>query len=1798
MKQRKLVSSLSKKYKSNAQLYALLLFLFPSFVWAAPKAGFSVAQPKGCAPLVVDFVDQSDSTVVKWDWDFGNGNKSTLKSPSAIYAHPGLYSIRLIVEDALGRKDTLIRSQMIEVFKSPVADFSSSVSSVCEKTLFPVVHQVKLGSAGIKSFTWDMGNGTTYFKEKIAHAYPFAGVYSITLMVEDSNACVSHIRKDQFVEVFANPKVDIIVDKPLACGIGNVFNFSPVTAASNLSVFSWHFGNGDSSNQQKPAYTYKQLGSYEVSLRVVDNKGCFALVKKPAMVNVLQLKADYSASDTKVCEKTTVSFTNKTSPLRSDISYAWAFGDGSSTVVPNPQKSYANAGLYSVRLIAFIAGTNCRDTFVASKKVEVVKPDPIVPVISDSVFCQLPKRVFFSPSMTTSSAMWSFTGSPYDTSSKPVTSFLYEKQGSFSVAYSFKDLKGCEIKGVINNAVQVRPVPLSIKGELKGCIPFTETFEAVVGAGHDVKSYSWYKDGVKISSKKSVSITFDQAGEGMLTLEVETKAGCHAIVSADYAFGEKTNPDFEPKEKEICFTKVIRFVNKTDTSSRVSVTDKKWIIENKTLGSWDAEHKFTQFQNQKVTLITYNYGCPDTITKEFNLEGSEEILQGPVAQIGLHYDTCARVLKIDNKAESYTSFRWTINGVSDTATQGFVFDLEDSSQVFNIKLWATNANNLCPDDSLTRKVVTVPKLYPSWNMDTLNCSPAVIQFTNTSNAIPTDIYRWYVNGSEVIPSQNDPFEVVSALVNMDYKKGAPGDFNPIFRFGNSGNYKIQLMSDRFNCLDTLEKNIYIKGPEIDVTFEQMSACLPLEIKLIDKLYAPGKKAYWLMGNGDTVHMQAAHMMYTYYNAPENGIFTLRYLEFDADNCLSWRAFELPVTGPSIQIAAVSADFCDKTVIKFNAQVKNVSASAILAYEWSMGDGVSINQKAFDYPYKSDGTYDVTLKVTLNNVCMATVSKKVDYKASQLKAIVSSDTNGAFCPPLLVGFSHQSIRRPNYPITSFHWDFGDGTQSVLEAPQKTYIRPGKFSVRLIVNDALGCSDTAWVPDMIFLKGPLGTFSFDKDMGCEPLPIQFTSKTNSPYNKLIWDLGDGNLHSDTLPKHVYAKPGVYTPMLILEDTMGCRFTLPQQKSITVFAKPKALYTADGFCLGDSTRFLNYSSITHGSIQNLHWNIGQSHKLIHNNPSVLFTERGQYMSSLEVISDKGCRDTLSQPILIRGITPKIQLKEKQYCVGDTLKIENLSTADGQLTYFRWELPNGQQMEGKNLHYVPSKKGYTNWKLYMQDDLGCDTLIPFNNFALIGDTLPSMSPQMLSVSVEDDFTVQIKHARSEEIDFHQYKLYRKSGQGPQLIHKTEDRNTTQIFEKGLNTLSNVYCYTLAEENLCGKQQKPDTLHYHCTIDISGQADTNKAEVKWNAYDGWKEVNRYDLYRMLEGETSYSYIAQLPGNTLQFTDTAIFCRNKHYYRVKAYDKNSSEFSWSDTCIVEPIYVNTVPTPRFEVSSIFQNQSVELLWKEPKDSRNKILYYEIERSDKNNLHFRHLQTIETNTTIGLIETKDEKNTQVQQNNYYYKLRAIDQCHDKSEWSEETRPILLTAVMNKEYKPELKWTDYLSWQEGIAYYQIEQRLADGAFHPVGRTKDGKQTQFIHHEVQYTCLDKYEYRVIAIKNTNTNQPNELTQPDRTHYSISNYAEVEVESKLYAPNAFSPNNDGLNDTYQAKGIFIKSFTLQIYNRWGEKLYETTDCMAEWDGYYEGSVVQDGVYVVKIKAIGVDNKLHTFDSDLTIIK
>jgi PKD repeat protein len=146
-----------------------------------PVAAFSGSPTSGCAPLTVNFTDQSTGDITSWDWNFGDGTAhSAAQNPSHQYANPGDFTVTLAVTGP-GGSDSEVKTNYIHVEGAPVAAFYGDPTSGTVP-LTVSFHDQSTGT--VTSWDWNFGDGTSHSSaQNPTHQYSSAGLYTVTLTV-------------------------------------------------------------------------------------------------------------------------------------------------------------------------------------------------------------------------------------------------------------------------------------------------------------------------------------------------------------------------------------------------------------------------------------------------------------------------------------------------------------------------------------------------------------------------------------------------------------------------------------------------------------------------------------------------------------------------------------------------------------------------------------------------------------------------------------------------------------------------------------------------------------------------------------------------------------------------------------------------------------------------------------------------------------------------------------------------------------------------------------------------------------------------------------------------------------------------------------------------------------------------------------------------------------------------------------------------------------------------------------------------------------------------------------------------------------------------------------------------------------------------------------------------------------------------------------------------------------------------------------------------------------------------------
>jgi gliding motility-associated-like protein len=180
---------------------------------------------------------------------------------------------------------------------------------------------------------------------------------------------------------------------------------------------------------------------------------------------------------------------------------------------------------------------------------------------------------------------------------------------------------------------------------------------------------------------------------------------------------------------------------------------------------------------------------------------------------------------------------------------------------------------------------------------------------------------------------------------------------------------------------------------------------------------------------------------------------------------------------------------------------------------------------------------------------------------------------------------------------------------------------------------------------------------------------------------------------------------------------------------------------------------------------------------------------------------------------------------------------------------------------------------------------------------------------------------------------------------------------------------------------------------------------------------------------------------------------------------------------------------------------------------------------------------------------------------------------------------LTGTNQSNQNFALNWTPYQGYGSGILEYQLEIMDENGVLvgAPIGLGPNA--TSYLDPITQNRQIS--QYRIVALSNDSI--------PLR---SFSNIIKVDIPLQLFIPNSFTPNNDGLNDTFQAKGLFIDQYSMEIYNQWGELVFHTAELEQGWDGVYKGTLSPEDTYVYRIQATDTKGRVSVKNGTLHLLR
>ena len=1551
---------------------------------------------------------------------------------------------------------------------------------------------------------------------------------------------------------------------------------------------------------------------------------------------------------TQVCAPGSLDFTNSSTDVSPTTTFTWDFGDGTGpqvydytnagqdvthTYMPGTVNCVTQVTLTAENYCNTIQGGNSTATF---NPIRIWDIDDAAINASDVLLCYPDTTVtlqnvtnrncFAQGNIAQRYEWWNFGdywGNGYDSivgwvAWPPALPYTMEYPGIGSYDVMMVDSSYCGLDtAYITIQIVAPPFAALTSSQDTICEGETITFNNLSGGG--ANSYFWnYGDGSgwNPSAGGSVNHTYNNSGDYTIQVVANINGGtaaCTDTASLDIHVLPSPLANFTFDNNNGCDS---MYVNFGDASSVDAIN---W--------SWDFDNG--QTDNTSTPPIQFfgspgNYDVQLTVGNANNCSNSTNqvftVYQSPVPAFTPN-SVCVNEMAsfIDNSTfapgDPIISWDWDF-GDGDTSTTQHPFHMYTAAGFYDMVL-TVNTAFCTATDTVQINVENVPTA--AFTADsTSGCADLFVNFSNTSSANAVNYFWNFGDGDTsvavspshlflnsygvdttytvtliaqtafgcsdtttlpitVYPNPSASFtddavlDCAPLIVNFtntstggnsylwDFGDGTPVDtsMNPVHTYQNltqfiDNDLLTLIVTNASGCTDTVQKNIVVyPEPQFGFSVNPDSGCSPLMVTFPSVIGAVDYQ--WDFGDGN--FGSGPTPGHVYYNTITNNVtYNVTLTATSPFGCVDTTYGNVLVfPNPSAQFTIDSINGCHPLTINYT----NNSTGGTY-YHWDLGDGTLFDtlSSSFSHTYTnttgSTQQMQIELIAETDHACQDTLTRNVEVYPD-VTAIMQADTFG--CTPFTTEFTSFSIGANKY-----YWNFGDGSPiDTTQNPSHQYINSGTidqyFTVQLIIESVYGCFDTTY-QDILVYPATSALFATNDTIGCHPLPITFTNNSTGAiiYN---WDFADGSTSNTTalnfshLFNNVSGTVQTFQVELISQTDKGCRDTSYQ--NITVYPDVVAVLQADTFgCSPFTTTFTNFST---GAV-NYYWDFGDgTGGSTSPNPTHQFINPGltdvYYTVQLIAESTFGCFDTTYQDILVYPATIA-QATVDQFIGCHPLTVQFNNTSIGGFNYY-WNFGNGSTSDTSALtfnHTFYNTTGVTqnfSVQLISETDKGCrDT-----TFQSI-----DVYPDIQAIFVADT-----------------------AGCSP--LNNTFVNNSI-----GANTYTWNFGDGSPEENFPGpthvfNNTTPNDITYTVSLiaeSIYGCKDT--------------VVHPVTIYATPMASFTPSPSSQMFPNT-----------------IVSISNTTSAGTWQYTWDYGDGTISNLSIPPNNVYSTWGTYTIDLLVEgvhcSDTASRTVVIIPPVPVASFNGLATgcRPLQVDFQNTSQygfsyswnfgdgGISSQLNPSYTYYNPGTYTVTLTVTgDGGQDVQTQTNiievyELPTAFFTVSPSVVFIPEEPVLTY-NLSNFASSYQWD--FGDGF-----TSTDHSPQHF------YTAAGFYDVTLIATTANNCVDT----------FTIVSAVEAKAEGGIKIPNAFTPNSGGSNggqviagnldnDVFHPILYGVDKYELNIFNKWGELLFISTDINIGWDGYYRDQLCQQDVYVYKINVTYIDGSSDSYVGDLTLLR
>jgi len=1088
-------------------------------VYTPPSASFSGSPVSICNPPgSVTFTNLSSGALpLSFLWSFGFGPSSTLPSPTNTYSLPGSYTVKLVVTDAYGCKDSVTRPAYIFV-ATVTASFAFPASACMHSTVsFPNT------STTHTSRVWNYGDGSlsdTAFNG--SHAYIAPGTYTVTLTIVNG-PCTDV--ETHVITILPPPVASFTIAPTNPCPAPVTINYTSTTPPG--STVTWLYEGGATGSGPTGSHTYSTNGIKVIKMVVTDPSGCIDTVVQRDTIYNINFTA--TANPYSGCVPLAVSFQTTITTRWPDTtnppitypfpitSYSWGFGDGATGSGPTPSHTYTLVGTFIVTVTA-TTSNGC----VVSDTLQIHVGAP--PVVTFSV---TPSHVCYGHAVTFTATVisgpvdrfeWS-TGDGLSVTSVPGLTHFYTLPGTFTATLT-PYYNGCPGVPFVCSTVITVDSPKAIIAYNHLCSPVTAIHFIDKSLGDD--SHVWIFGDGTTSTLANPDHVYPAISTYTVTLATyNATSGCRDTTSVVINILQPPI-DFTATDTAVCVGDTVRltalYLNKPQSF--------RWYVNGATTAWWNDSAITDTFHAgglYTVKLIVLNaQGCYDTVIKTNYIIVGDPVpdftatpSSGCVALSVTFHD-----ISTDVPGATLSSFSWTFgDGTSATVGTPTTTHIYTAAGTYLAKEVVTDIIGCV--DSAGPLFITAYRPHAAFSAtNTHPCINVGTSFTNTSAGYVTCLWQ-FGDGSTSTGT------------------------SPTHSYSTTGSYTVTLVvTDIHGCNDTMTLPGYINVTKPDASFtmsDTFSICPPLLVTFTNT--STGGVTYdWTFGDGNISVLFSPTNMYI-----TPGLYPVQLIVTNTWGCKDTADNHLNLYGYSGSLTYTPLNGCVPLLVHFNAAISNVPNII-----WDFGDGSTLFLSGVDtasHLYTVPGAYTPKLILSDNSGCQNSSVGPFVIKVDEITAKF-----GVF-PAACIGSPFYLVDSSTFywsPVNSWFWTFGPDTSSLSSPVHPPINNTGSYPVTLTVKNSWGC--TATLTDNIVVY-PLPTVTTSPDtVVCVTDPATLTGYGAVSY---FWSGPPGTLGCTNCNPATAVPVVVSTYTVIGTDIHGCKDT----NTVTVGLRTHTTSTSRG-------------------------------------------------------------------------------------------------------------------------------------------------------------------------------------------------------------------------------------------------------------------------------------------------------------------------------------------------------------------------------------------------------------------------------------------------------------------------------------------------------------------------------------------------------------------------------------------------------------------------------------------------------------